>query len=147
MWVNELNTEGLDVLLRIYMGDYALYATLLLTGSLGALAVLNLWSSTKRRGRVFTAAYIIFASVTLWSILRLMIYTRNIYLVLQRLNLLGLDKEIQGQWAWISASDMFFWAFQNVAFVIIVLVFVSIMFFLMWREVNKSIRESKTPSR
>jgi len=147
VWVNELNTEGLDVLLRMYMADYALYATLLLTGSLGALAVLNLWSSTKRGGKVFTAAYIVFASVALWSVLRLMIYTKNIYLVLQRLNLLGLDKEIQGQWAWISVSDIFIWIFQNVAFLIIVLVFGSILFCLMWREVNKSIRESKNPLR
>lgn len=142
-----MNAEGLDVLLRIYLADYALYATLLLTGSLGAVGVLNLWSSTKRGGKVFTTAYIVFASVALWSIFRLMVYTTNIYLVLQRLNLLGLDKEIQGQWAWISVSDIFIWIFQNVAFLIIVLVFGGIMFCLMWREVNKSIQESKNPLR
>jgi len=127
--------DQLRILLQVYLAEYSLYAVLLLTGVLGALTVLLLWATTKKERTIFSVAYCILAAVSLFSFWRLIEYSRSVDVVLQRMSLIGLHTDIQGESAW--AYGFFSWVFHNSAPILIFVILVGgLVFFLMWREIQ-----------
>ena len=136
--------EGLDVLLQTYISEYTIYAALFLTGVLGALTVLLIWKAISRGRIVFSIAYCISVLIVLLSFCRLLQYSRNVHFILEKLNLLNLDREIQGEGAWL--SNIFDFIFQNMNLVLTIVIAIGIMiFFGMWWEVNASIQDKQNP--
>jgi lysylphosphatidylglycerol synthetase-like protein (DUF2156 family) len=138
-----LSDEGLEVLLQTYISEYTIYAALFLTGVLGALTVLLIWKATRRGRIVFSIAYCVSVLIVLLSFCRLLQYSRNVHLILEKLNLLSLDREIQAEGAWL--YNIFDFIFQYVNLVLITGIAIGIViFFGMWWEVNKSMQDKQS---
>jgi len=135
--------EQLQILLQTYLAEYSLYASLILTGSLGALTVLLIRSTLKRGKAVFAVAYYTLVAIALFSVWRLLQYSRSVDIILRRLGLISTHVEIQGEGAW--AYNFFSWMLPNMNLVLIV-AFGIVVFYLMWRQVEKGPIASTQPA-
>ena len=138
-----MSDEGLEVLLQTYISEYTIYAALFLTGVLGALTVLLIWKGARRGRIIFSIAYCVSVLIVLLSFCRLLQYSKNVHVILEKLDLLSLDREIQAEGAWL--SDIFDFVFQYVNLVLIIGIAIGMLiFFGMWLEVNKSMDDAQS---
>ena len=135
--------EQLQTLLQMYLAEYSLYATLLLTGALGALTVLQVRLAIKiKRGRwVFRIAYTTFVFIVFFSVWRLIQFSKSIDTVIQKLNLVSLHLEIQGEEAWFYSLFRSVYEYSNIVTFVITLS-AGVLFFVLWREVEKHLWEN-----
>lgn len=141
-----MSAEELGSLLQIYLAEYSLYAVLLLTGALGSLTVLQLRATLNKLTRLGRFAlgvtYVILGGVTCWSFWRLLQFGKSVDAISQRMNLMSLNLEVQGQKAGL------YYFFQSVYgnmywFVPLVWVLAALLFLFMWIEVENA---AKCPS-
>lgn len=102
--------------------------------------------STLKRGKaVFAVAYATLVAIALFSVWRLLQYSRSVDILLRRLDLISTHIEIQGEGAF--AYNFFSWMLPNMNLVLIlILVFAFVVFYLMWREVERGPIASTQPA-
>lgn len=128
--------DPLLALLQTYTAEYAVYASLILTGSLGALTVLLIRATTKKGCYAYGLSYALLSGVALFSVWRLMEFTRKIYLISKKLGLLDIDQQIHPESMW---AQFFERIVQNMDWVIFLVIgFGVVLFCLMWKHVENA---------